>query len=103
MKYFLLAKIYRVCFFFGGEAYSLCQPLYLVYINRYILSQLEYVLELRFQNLAETLHEDNIDKRKGIIDRFSFLHLSPCRSAQKDKNITCYKVLCWASQEINQK
>ena len=102
MKYFLLAKIYRA-FLLGGEAYSLCQPLYLVYINRYILSQLEYVLELRFQNLAETLHEDNIDKRKGIIDRFSFLHLSPCRSAQKDKNITCYKVLCWSSQEINQK
>ena len=63
----------------------------------------EYVLELRFQNLPETLHEDNIDKGKGIIDRFSILHLSSCRSAQKDKNTTCYKVIGWASKEINQK
>ena len=89
--------------FFWGEAYSLCQALYLAYINRYILSQLEYVLRLRFQNLPEPLHEDNIDKGKGIIDRFSILHLSSCRSAQKDKNTTCYKVVGWASKEINQK
>ena len=89
-------------FFLGGSIFFM-SGIVLAYINRYILSQLEYVLELRLQNLPETLHEDNIDKGMGNIDRFSILHLSPCRSAQKDKNITCYKVLCGASKEINQK
>lgn len=59
-------------------AHSLFQALCLTRMDIYILSQLEYVLEPRLQNLSENLYQESADTEKGI-DRFSSLHRPPSR------------------------
>lgn len=79
--------------------HTLFQALCMAHMDRCILSQLEYVSELRFQYLLENLYQDTVTQKTVLASFHLFIFLHP-ESAQRDKNC---KVICWAGKKINQK